>query len=311
MIKSADGLVWHVRRHNVLGFPNDSAWGCSRMRRPKLTIASLLGIRQKEDEPLGSYLAHFTKEIRGIPDAHPKKGLYPSRSLKEITFKSESEYPNHDDALVITTRIANVYVKRIMINTGSSANILYFDSFLKFGMTNWDLTPMTSTLTRFTRDAITLIGIATLQMTFGDEPRTKTLMVLFLLSVPSISKRALSLAKGFQSRVSPSEVSVSPKCFQSQALPSEPLPLPKGFQSQASPGGLSLDHSPSELFTSPEDFPLIARWLHDNHVDFESIDSRVTQLYESNREIRKKIPPPPRRPESGNLLTSSLSSAPR
>ncbi|RZS22109.1 hypothetical protein BHM03_00054841 [Ensete ventricosum] len=216
------------------------------------------------------------------------------------------EYPNHDDALVITAHTANVYVKRIMVNTGSFANILYFDSFLKLGMTNWDLTPMTSTLTRFTRDAITLIGIATLQMTFGDEPRTKTLMDSTLfesyhlaqgLSIPSIFKRALSLAqglsvlsiskwalslaKGFQSRASPSEVSASPKCFQSRALPSEPLPLPKGFQSQASPGGLSPDHSPSELFTSPEDFPLVARWLHDNHVDFESIDSWVTQLYVS------------------------------
>ncbi|RWW70826.1 hypothetical protein BHE74_00021467 [Ensete ventricosum] len=27
-------------------------------------------MRQKEDEPLGPYLAHFTKEIRAIPDAH-------------------------------------------------------------------------------------------------------------------------------------------------------------------------------------------------------------------------------------------------
>ncbi|RWV77490.1 hypothetical protein GW17_00061667, partial [Ensete ventricosum] len=37
----------------------------------KPTIAYLLGMRQKEDEPLGPYLARFTKEIRVIPDAHP------------------------------------------------------------------------------------------------------------------------------------------------------------------------------------------------------------------------------------------------
>ncbi|RRT46592.1 hypothetical protein B296_00005585 [Ensete ventricosum] len=36
----------------------------------KPTVASLLGMRQKEDEPLGPYLTHFTKEIRAIPDAH-------------------------------------------------------------------------------------------------------------------------------------------------------------------------------------------------------------------------------------------------
>ncbi|RZR85119.1 hypothetical protein BHM03_00012092 [Ensete ventricosum] len=39
--------------------------------QPKPTVASLLEMRQKEDEPFGSYLAHFTKEIRTIPDANP------------------------------------------------------------------------------------------------------------------------------------------------------------------------------------------------------------------------------------------------
>ncbi|RZS25245.1 hypothetical protein BHM03_00058431 [Ensete ventricosum] len=37
----------------------------------KSTIASLLGMRQKEHEPFGPYLARFTKEIKAIPDAHP------------------------------------------------------------------------------------------------------------------------------------------------------------------------------------------------------------------------------------------------
>ncbi|RWV83644.1 hypothetical protein GW17_00054719 [Ensete ventricosum] len=39
--------------------------------RPKPTATSLLGMRQKEDEHLGLYLTHFTKEIRIIPDVHP------------------------------------------------------------------------------------------------------------------------------------------------------------------------------------------------------------------------------------------------
>ncbi|RRT53721.1 hypothetical protein B296_00048571 [Ensete ventricosum] len=40
-------------------------------RAPKPTAASLLRMRQKEDEHLGRYLAHFAEEIRAIPDAHP------------------------------------------------------------------------------------------------------------------------------------------------------------------------------------------------------------------------------------------------
>ncbi|RWW16253.1 hypothetical protein GW17_00019874 [Ensete ventricosum] len=38
--------------------------------RPKPTTASLLEMRQKEDEHLGRYLAHFTEEIRAIPNTH-------------------------------------------------------------------------------------------------------------------------------------------------------------------------------------------------------------------------------------------------
>ncbi|RWW09361.1 hypothetical protein GW17_00027146 [Ensete ventricosum] len=88
----------------------------------------------------------------------------PSMVDPKITFESESEYPNHDDSLVIIACIANAYVKRIMIDTRSSTDILYLDAFQKLSMTNRDLIPMTLTLTGFTGDAITPVGIATLPM---------------------------------------------------------------------------------------------------------------------------------------------------
>ncbi|RWW37597.1 hypothetical protein BHE74_00057269 [Ensete ventricosum] len=53
-------------------------------------------------------------------------------------------YPDHDDALVIMAHIVNARVKCIMIDIGSSVDILYLDAFQKLGMTNRDLIPMTS-----------------------------------------------------------------------------------------------------------------------------------------------------------------------
>ncbi|RWW07835.1 hypothetical protein BHE74_00024113 [Ensete ventricosum] len=79
------------------------------------------------------------------------------------------------------TRIANAHVRRIMIDTGSSVDILYLDAFQKLRMTKRDLIPMASTLTRFTRDVKTLVGVAILPMTFSDEPRTKTFIVPFMV----------------------------------------------------------------------------------------------------------------------------------
>ncbi|RRT55575.1 hypothetical protein B296_00028004 [Ensete ventricosum] len=128
--------------------------------RSKPTAASLLGMRQKEDEPL----AHTLPASQG-------------RSEPFSTHIRCCEYLDHDDSLMITTHIASPRVRRIMIDTGSSVDILYLDAFQKLGMTNRDLILMTSTLTGFTEDVITPVGIATLPMTFNDEPRTKTFMV--------------------------------------------------------------------------------------------------------------------------------------
>ncbi|RZR84798.1 hypothetical protein BHM03_00011679 [Ensete ventricosum] len=100
----------------------------------------------------------------------------------DITFKSGSEqFPCHDDALVISIRIANAYVKRVMIDTGSSIDILYFDAFQKLGLTDKDLATLTSILTGFTRGFISPLGATTIPVTLGGEPRSKTIMVSFMV----------------------------------------------------------------------------------------------------------------------------------
>ncbi|RZS11289.1 hypothetical protein BHM03_00042606 [Ensete ventricosum] len=68
-----------------------------------------------------------------------------------------------------------------MIDIGSVVDILYFEAFQKLGLTDQDLTPLTSTLTGFTGDSISPLGTTTLPLTIGKEPCTKTLMVVFVV----------------------------------------------------------------------------------------------------------------------------------
>ncbi|RWW49265.1 hypothetical protein BHE74_00044596 [Ensete ventricosum] len=74
--------------------------------------------------------------------------------------------------------MANARVKRVMIDTGSSADILYLDAFQKLGLTDKDLVSLTSALTGFTGDSVSPLGATTIPVTFGEEPKSKTLMVV-------------------------------------------------------------------------------------------------------------------------------------
>ncbi|XP_064963255.1 uncharacterized protein LOC135611544 [Musa acuminata AAA Group] len=87
----------------------------------------------------------------------------------EITFGAgEVKRSHHDDALVISVRIANARVKRVMVNTRSSADMLYLDAFKKLNLTKEDLTPMALALTGFTGDFISPLETTILPVTIGE-----------------------------------------------------------------------------------------------------------------------------------------------
>ncbi|XP_064992481.1 uncharacterized protein LOC135629214 [Musa acuminata AAA Group] len=68
-----------------------------------------------------------------------------------------------------------------MVDTGSSADMLYLDAFRKLDLTDEDLKPMASTLTGFTGDSISPLGTTALPVTIGEELRAKMIMTTFMV----------------------------------------------------------------------------------------------------------------------------------
>ena len=55
----------------------------------------------------------------------------------------------HDDTLVVTARISGFLVKRVMVDQGSGADMMYLDLFRGLGLKNEDLSKFSTHLVRF------------------------------------------------------------------------------------------------------------------------------------------------------------------
>lgn len=83
------------------------------------------------------------------------------RRGKIITFTNDnfpkSPLPHHD-ALVILMDIGNVIVYRILVDMGSSVNVLYYDVFTKLTLIGSQLNQVKTPLSRFTSDSMEIKG---------------------------------------------------------------------------------------------------------------------------------------------------------
>ncbi|XP_043717769.1 uncharacterized protein LOC122665683 [Telopea speciosissima] len=86
----------------------------------------------------------------------------------------------HDDALVIKMIIANCTVARILVDNGSSADILYYDAFEKMLLKPEMLKRVESTLYGFSGAPIQVKGSIELLVTVGTEPKLAMMKMNFL-----------------------------------------------------------------------------------------------------------------------------------
>uniref|UniRef100_A0A2N9GIS8 Integrase catalytic domain-containing protein n=1 Tax=Fagus sylvatica TaxID=28930 RepID=A0A2N9GIS8_FAGSY len=101
-----------------------------------------------------------------------------------ISFSEEDArgtHQPHDDALVVTVNIAGFTTRRVMIDNGSSADILYLPAYQQMRIGKDKLRPMDAPLVGFTGDKVCPVGIVTLPITVGTHPKTVSKTVDFLV----------------------------------------------------------------------------------------------------------------------------------
>ncbi|KAL2228597.1 UNVERIFIED_CONTAM: hypothetical protein Sindi_1839400 [Sesamum indicum] len=86
-----------------------------------------------------------------------------------------------NDPMVVKLDIANFTVHKVLIDSGSSADIIFKSVVDKMGLENARLEPMKAPLVGFGGSEVASLGTIELPVFMGDKPKRKTLMVKFLV----------------------------------------------------------------------------------------------------------------------------------
>ena len=87
----------------------------------------------------------------------------------------------HDDPLVIRAVIANKTVHRVLVDNGSSSEIIFVLAFDKMGIGREKLEPVNALLRGFSGERVLTLGSIQLVLTLGDSPCQTTTTVRFLI----------------------------------------------------------------------------------------------------------------------------------
>ena len=102
----------------------------------------------------------------------------------------------HDDPLVIRVVVANKTIHRVLIDYGSSVDIIFASAFDKMGIEREKLEPVNAHLLGFSREKVLPLGSEQLVLTLRDPPYQATTMIKFLI-VDAPSTYNMLLGKPF------------------------------------------------------------------------------------------------------------------
>ncbi|XP_057452678.1 uncharacterized protein LOC130744520 [Lotus japonicus] len=89
--------------------------------------------------------------------------------------------PHEDDSMVVMVRINGFNMQRVLLDQGSSANIIYGDVFEQLGLTDKDLKPYTRHLVGFSGKQVRVRGYVQLDTIFGIGEDAELLRIIYLV----------------------------------------------------------------------------------------------------------------------------------
>ena len=95
--------------------------------------------------------------------------------------EAERIHHPHDDAIVITLLIADYITRKVLVDNGSSTDILYYPAFLQMRLGRDLLRPACSSLIGFGGMKVQPVGTVTLPVVVGSYPQQITKSVNFLV----------------------------------------------------------------------------------------------------------------------------------
>ncbi|XP_016191477.1 uncharacterized protein LOC107632294 [Arachis ipaensis] len=124
-----------------------------------------------------SYRAMMTMTESVIP--RPNNSDKPGISFNSDDYKAADR--NLDDPVVISAQVGEPLVKKILMDPGSSADVLFYSTFQKMNLCDKLLQPSSGELVGFSGERVSIRGYIWLKTTFGDYPNSKTLEIQYLV----------------------------------------------------------------------------------------------------------------------------------